>query len=427
MAEFSETEQKLQKVFPGGRMTKNALAEDVNFIICEGKGARVLGTDGDWRIDYVCGAGALVLGHAYPEVVTAVRDQASIGTHFFGLVNDKALELAEELVSAIPCADRVIFTTTGSEATYYAMRFARAFTGRDVILKFEGGYHGNHDYSNISVAPNAASNYPSGQPDALGIPDGAQNSVIVAPFNDLEATARIIKEHKEVLAGAIVEPVQRVIFPDDGFLQGLRDLCDEAGILLLFDEVVTGFRLAYGGAQEFYGVKPDLASYGKIMGGGLALGAVGGREDILLHANPGIIGDSKGTAISGTLHGNPLSAAAGLACLKVLKDLNPYQQLRDHGQTVRTAFQEVLDRHNLGVRVIGQESWWQFFASDRDPQDYVDFLNADMEKTKALDLAWSRERVFVMPNTRRFVSVAHTDKELDEAVISLDAACRAIV
>ena len=201
MAEFSETEQKLQKVFPGGRMTKNALAEDINFIICEGKGARVLGTDGDWRIDYVCGAGALVLGHAYPEVVTAVRDQASIGTHFFGLVNDKALELAEELVSAIPCADRVIFTTTGSEATYYAMRFARAFTGRDVILKFEGGYHGNHDYSNISVAPNAASNYPSGQPDALGIPDGAQNSVIVAPFNDLEATARIIKEHKEVLAG----------------------------------------------------------------------------------------------------------------------------------------------------------------------------------------------------------------------------------
>ncbi|HAT35476.1 MAG TPA: aspartate aminotransferase family protein, partial [Rhodospirillaceae bacterium] len=140
-AEISETEQQLQETFPGGRMTKNALPADINFIICEGKGSRVLGTDGKWRIDYVGGAGALILGHAYPEIVEAVREQASKGTHFFGLVNDKALELAEEMVAAAPCAERMIFTTTGSESTYYAMRFARAFTGRDLILKFEGGYH----------------------------------------------------------------------------------------------------------------------------------------------------------------------------------------------------------------------------------------------------------------------------------------------
>ncbi|HAA91971.1 MAG: aspartate aminotransferase family protein [Rhodospirillaceae bacterium] len=425
-AEISETEQQLQETFPGGRMTKNALPADINFIICEGKGSRVLGTDGKWRIDYVGGAGALILGHAYPEIVEAVREQASKGTHFFGLVNDKALELAEEMVAAAPCAERMIFTTTGSESTYYAMRFARAFTGRDLILKFEGGYHGNHDYSNISVAPDAASNYPAGQPDALGIPDGAQGSVIVAPYNDLDAAARIIEEHKDALAGVMLEPVQRVLFPKEGFLQGLRDLCDKADTLLIFDEVVTGFRLAYGGAQEFYGVEPDLACYGKVMGGGMALGAVAGREDIMLNANPGIVGDSKGTAISGTLHGNPLSAAAGLACLQVLKELDPYDDLRKKGDAVRTAFQEVLDKHGLGIKVIGRESWWQFFAGDKEPSDYADFLNADMAKTKALDVALSREGVFVMPNTRRFVSAVHTDEDLEESVEALDAACQAI-
>ena len=261
----------------------------------------------------------------------------------------------------------------------------------------------------------------------MGIPEGAQNSIIVAPFNDLEAARRIIKEHKDVLAGVMIEPVQRVIFPKEGFLQGIRELCDEAGILLLFDEVVTGFRLAYGGAQEFFGVRPDLASYGKIMGGGLALGAVAGREDILLNANPGITGASKGSAVSGTLHGNPLSAAAGLACLQVLRESNPYERLRKRGAALRVAFQEVLDSHRLGIRVIGRESFWQFFAGDREPVDYADFLNADMAKTKALDIALSLEKVFVMPNTRRFVSAVHTDEDLEESVKALDAACRRII
>jgi glutamate-1-semialdehyde 2,1-aminomutase len=414
----------LRDTFPGGRMSKNALPNDINFIICEGKGGRVKGTDGEWRIDYVCGAGALILGHAYPDIVAAVQAQAAKGTHFFGLVNDRALALARELIHCVPCAERVIFTTTGSEATYYAMRFARAFTGKDVILKFEGGYHGNHDYSNISVAPSAASNYPAGQPDALGIPAGAQSTVMVAPYNDLDAVARLVKEHKDVLAGIMVEPVQRIIFPKDGFLQGLRDICDEAGILLLFDEVVTGFRLGLGGAQGYYGVRPDLASLGKIMGGGLPLGAVAGREDILLTANPGVTGSGKGSAVSGTLHGNPLSCAAGFACIEALRRLDPYDDLRARGDDLRAAFQEVLDRHKLPIRVIGRESFWQFFAGPREPVDYADFLNADMAATQALDVALGRHKVFTMPNTRRFVSVVHTDEDLEDSIRALDAACR---
>lgn len=427
MSDISDaTEDQLQSFFPGGRMTKNALPSDVNFVICEGKGSRVLGTDGRWRIDYVGGAGALILGHAHPAIVTALQEQSTKGTHFFGLVNDKALSLAEEMINAVPCAERVIFTTTGSESTYYAMRLARAHTGRDLILKFEGGYHGNHDYSNLSVAPKATSNYPGGQPDALGIPRGVQETIIVAPFNDIDAAARIIKEHKDQLAAVMLEPVQRVIFPRSGYLADLKSLCDEANVLLIFDEVVTGFRLAYGGAQEVYGVTPDIACYGKVMGGGMALGAVAGREDILLNGNPGVTGDSKGIAISGTLHGNPLSAAAGLACLQTLRDLNPYDDLRAKGDALRSAFQEVLDQHGLGIRVIGSESWWQFFSGSHEPHDYADFLASDMSKTESLDLALSREGVFVMPNTRRFISAAHTNEDLEESVLALDAACRAI-
>ena len=158
----------------------------------------------------------------------------------------------------------------------------------------------------------------------------------------------------------------------------------------------------------------------------MALGAVAGREDILLNGNPGVTGDSKGIAISGTLHGNPLSAAAGLACLQTLKDLNPYDDLRAKGDALRSAFQEILDQHGLGIRVIGSESWWQFFSGSHEPFDYADFLASDMSKTEMLDLALSREGVFVMPNTRRFISVAHTNEDLEESVLALDAACRAI-
>lgn len=427
MPELSlETEDILETLFPGGRMTKNALPPDINFVICEGKGSRVLGTDGKWRIDYVGGAGALILGHADPDIVVSVRDQASKGTHFFGLVNDRALELAKEIVDAVPCAERVIFTTTGSEATYYALRLARAYTGKDLVLKFEGGYHGNHDYSNLSVAPTAASNYPLGQPDSLGIPIGVQESIVVAPFNDIDATARIIKQQRDQLAAVIVEPVQRVIFPKDGFLEDLKNLCNMSNIILIFDEVVTGFRLAYGGAQEAFGVRPDLACLGKVMGGGMALGAVVGREDILINGNPGVTGDSKGIAVSGTLHGNPLSAAAGLTCLRKLKEINPYDDLYAKGKTLRDAFQEVLDRHRLDIKVIGNQSWWQFFAGSREPTNYADFLTSDMLKTKVLDTALNREGVFVIPNTRRFVSAAHTDEDIEESIIALDLACRRI-
>jgi len=316
-----------ETTLPGAGLGGHALPEDVRFVIRRGAGSRVEDAAGRWYIDYVGGAGALILGHAHPAVVDAVREQAARGLHFFGTLTEIAIEYAEVLVGAIPCAEKIAYTTTGSEATFYAMRMARAATGRSRILKFEGAYHGNHDYSAFSISPAAPSNYPAGQPDTSGIPDGVHGSVLVAPYNDLDAVQAIVDEHADDLAAIIVEPVQRIIPPRPGFLEGLRRTCDRHGVVLIFDEVVTGFRLAFGGGQARFGVTPDLASYGKIVGGGGPLGCVAGRADLVGLADPRHKGRPDYAYVNGTLHGNPVAAAAGLATLRVLEAPGFYERL----------------------------------------------------------------------------------------------------
>jgi glutamate-1-semialdehyde 2,1-aminomutase len=413
-----------ERCLPGAGLGGYAMPEEVRFIIRRGEGPRLLGVDGKWRVDYVCGAGALILGHAHPAVTAAIQEQATQGIHFFGTLNERAIELAEELVDAIPCAEKIVFTTTGSEATFYAMRFARAFTGREKILKFEGAYHGNHDYSNISVAPAALSNYPSGQPETGGMPAGVQDSMLIAPYNDLEAVSRIVRSHRDELAGIIVEPAQRVIFPQPDFLPGLRRICDENDLLLIFDEVVTGFRLAYGGAQAYFGVNPDLAAYGKIVGGAGALGAVAGRAEIIERANPERKGEPGYAYVNGTLHGNPVACVAGLATLRELKKPGVYDRLNAYGAELRKECQAVLDRHGLPAVVTGDASLWHILFLDRPPISYADMLAADAARTKALDVALLKEGLYVVPGVRRFVSAVHGDAELEETLKALDAVCR---
>ena len=262
------TTRSRQTACPAPGFGSYSLPDDVRFVIHKGEGSRLQDVRGRWYIDYVGGAGALILGHAFPTVVEAVKEQAERGLHFFGTLNEQCIQLAEQLVPVIPCAERIAFTTTGSEATAYAMRTARAATGRSKILKFEGAYHGNHDYSAFSVTPTALSNYPQGRPDTGGLPANMVDNVLVSPYNDLETVRKIVEENRDDLAAIIVEPLQRIIMPTEGFLQGLRKLCDDNDIVLIFDEVVTGFRLGLGGAQEYFGVLPDIASYGKIVGGG---------------------------------------------------------------------------------------------------------------------------------------------------------------
>ena len=415
-----------ERTLPGAGLGGYALPEDVRFVIRRGAGARVESSDGRWYIDYVGGAGANILGHGHPAVLDAVQAQIADGMHFFGTLNEAAIEFADALVETIPCADKLIFTTTGSEATFYAMRIARAYTGRNKILKFEGAYHGNHDYASFSLFPTRPTNYPVAPADSGGVPAVLQPMVLVAPYNDLEAVERIVAEHVADLAAIIVEPVQRIIFPRPGFLQGLRDICDRHDVLLIFDEVVTGFRLALGGGQEAFGVTPDLASYGKIVGGGGPLGCVAGREAVIERTNPSHKGTTDYAYINGTLHGNPVAAAAGLATLRVLREPGFYADLHAKAESLTSALQEVLDRHGIPVIAAGRASFWQFLFMTEPPVNQVDIMRSDLDRMKTLDVELLRRGIYVLPGVRRFVSAVNTDDDLALTVEALDDACRAI-
>ena len=412
-----------EKILPGAALGAHALPPEARFIIRRGQGSRLQDVRERWYIDFVCGAGALILGHAHPAVTAAVTRQAARGIHYFGTLNEPCLELAEVLVDAIPCAEQVVFATTGSEATFYALRMARAFTGRDKILKFEGAYHGNHDSVSFSVASRAPEHYPHGKPESAGIPVGVGDSVLVCPYNDLEAARRIVEAHRHELAAVIVEPVQRIVFPDDTFLPGLRRLCSDHDVLLIFDEVVTGFRLAYGGAQEYFGVTPDLASYGKIVGGGGPLGAVAGPAEIIGLADPARKGGPDHAFVNGTLHGNPLASVAALVTLTELRKPGFYASLNAKADAYREAFQAVLDRHGLPARTCGRGSFWQVLFCVDAPRNHADILASDQARSRALDLACLRHGLYMLPNTRRFVSAVHDEADLDEAVRALDRAC----
>ncbi len=413
-----------ERCLPGAGLGGYSLPEDARFIIARGEGSRVQDVRGRWYIDYVGGAGALVLGHSHPNVIKAVQAQVPKGLHYFGTLNDVAIRLAKELVEAIPCAERLIFATTGSEATFYAMRLARAFSGRNKILKFEGAYHGNHDYSAFSMFPPQPSDYPSGRADSGGIPNTVQPTVLISPYNNLEAVEQIVKNNRTDLAAIIVEPVQRIIFPIPGFLAGLRRICDDNDVLLIFDEVVTGFRLAWGGAQEYFEVIPDLASYGKIVGGGGPLACVAGRAEIIDLANPGNKGKPNYAYINGTLHGNPIAAATGLATLAELKRPGFYKALHDKAADFCKSCQDVLDRRGLPAIVAGEASFWQILFSKTTPTNYADVIASDVAAARTLDLASLKEGLYVLPNVRRFVSAVHTSEDLVDTARALDNACR---
>jgi len=412
-----------ERVLPGAGLGGYALPEDVRFVIREGRGGRLIAVDGREYVDFVCGAGATIIGHDNPEVIEAVQRRATKGLHFFGTLNDAAVELAEFLVDKIPCAERIIFTTTGSEATSYAMRIARAVTGKPKILKFEGAYHGNHDYAAFSQFPTAPANYPLATADIGGVPPALQDTMLVAPYNDLETVESILSEDADDIAAMIVEPVQRIIFPKEGFLAGLRALADKYGVLLIFDEVVTGFRLSLGGAQAHFGVKPDLATYGKIVGGG-PLGCVAGGADLIDATNPNRKGRADYAYINGTLHGNPIAAVAGLATLRVLERPGFYDDFHAKADRFRKAFQAVLDERGLPALVAGQASFWQFLFTDKAPANQMDVLASDLPRSGALDLELMKNGVFVLPNVRRFFSAAHTDDDLEMALKALAAACQ---
>ena len=341
--------EKARQFMPAGGLG-NTGAE---IIVREGRGGRVWDESGNEYIDYLIGSGPMLAGHAHPKVNAAVRKQVELGSTFFAN-NRYAIELAEAIAEAVPCAEQVRFVSSGTEADAYAMRLARGYRGRDKILKFEGGYHGMSDWGLMSLAPKRPGNFPRPVPDSAGIPDTLGDEVLVAPYNNLDAVASLIGEHGDEIAGVIVEPVQRIIPPAKGFLEGLRELTDKHGIVLIFDEVVTGFRMAYGGAQEHYGITPDLCTLGKACGGGYPLAAVAGREEIMAHFDAGRVGEERFLFQVGTLSGNPIAAVAGLATLEVLREPGTYERLHATGRRLMEGLQERLGEHGFEAEVIGE-------------------------------------------------------------------------
>jgi glutamate-1-semialdehyde 2,1-aminomutase len=411
MTDSEHLDDRLDRVFPGGRINKLELPGGRRLVIREGRGAHVVGHDGREYVDYLLSSGPMILGHGHAEVVEAVRRQLDVGTSFH-LATLPALELAERIVEVVPCAEQVRFCGTGSEATMFALRIARAATGRPAILKFEGGFHGNHDAALMSLTPTGPPAYPAAEPSSAGIPPAVAGDVLIAPFNDLDTTGRILAEQAGRVAAVIVEPVQRAIEPVPGFLAGLRELCDRHGVVLVFDEVVTGFRLALGGAQERYGVVPDLCALGKILGGGLPLAAVAGSAALMAEA----AGSGAPSAyVSGTLSGNPLAAAAGLATLDILARAGAYDRLEAAGDTLREGLPAALRRSGIPATAIGVGPIFEVVVAPKPPTGYREQASADASIQAAL-AGGLIDRGHLYKGGKGYVSLAHSDEDLERTL-----------
>ena len=402
------------KLFPGGSFGEFNLPKELSTVLSHGKGAKLYDVFGKEFIDYSLSWGSVILGHAHPAVTEAVRKQIERGSSF-SYVSELALELAQELVRAIPCAEKMRFAASGTEATFYCLRFAKAYTGKPKILKFEGAYHGAHDVGVMSLFPQKLFSFPTPEPTSSGISKQVQEEVLIAPYNDLETTRKIIDQYGNEIACVIMEPLQRCTPPVAGFLEGVRKITKERGILLIFDEVVTGFRLAYGGAQEYYGVIPDLAAYGKAMGGGYPIGAICGKGDILDLCIEANLGKERYIWFASTLAGNPVSAAASLATLRELRKPGAYERLHALGRNLRDGYRRLLQEFEIPGQVLGDGPLCQVLFTENPVMDYRTAFRADREKGRQFALGLFKNGIFLNPmGTKLYISLTHTDEDIQK-------------
>ena len=423
-AEESSLLERARKRLPGGVLGTSRYAEEAAFVVKHGKGSKIYDVSGREYIDYVLASGPLILGHAHPAVVAAVRAQIEGGSTYF-MVTEPIIQLAEEICRALPCAEQVRFTSTGSEATFFALRTARTARQRDKILKFEGGYHGAHDYSMMSSTPRSPKAFPAPVPDSSGIPHAIEADVLIAPYNDLATVEGIVDTHADELAAVIIEPFQRLIPPQPGFLQGLREITRRHGILLIFDEVVTGFRLAYGGAQQYYGVVPDIACVGKIVGGGFPLAAVCASEELMRPFDPQQDGKGDFISQSGTLNGNPIAAVAGLATLAELRKPGAYETIHGTGKRLMAGLRELVERSGLPAQVVGEPVVFDIIFSGEPITDYRSLQKAD----GALARAFTTELIKrgVVKNTQKmYVSLVHSEADVAHTLEACEDALKTL-
>jgi len=416
--------RRADQVLPGGLLGSHRSGPGLEFVVKEGRGAYLYDMAGRRYLDYLLGSGPMLLGHAHPAVVRAVERQMARGTSYF-LLNEPAIELAEEIVKAVPCAEQVRYTSSGSEATFFALRVARAFRKREKIMKFEGGFHGTHDYALMSVVPRSPKAFPAPMMDSAGVPHAIEAEVLIAPYNDLATAEALIAAHHEELAAVLIEPYQRTIVPAPGFLAGLRAATKRYGVPLIFDEIVTGFRFAYGGAQEYYGVVPDLAAYGKVMAGGFPLACIAGPKPIMRHFDAALEGTADYVWQAGTFNGNAIACAAGLATLAELRKPGMYPRLFKTGTRLREGLAAAARKHGLAAQVSGEPPVFDIFFTDREVVDYRATLTADRDRIKRFNQELVRRGVVKAAN-KIYVSLAHTEKDVAETLDIFDQALAVI-
>lgn len=378
------------------------------FFVERASGSRLYDVDGRAYIDYVCGWGPLILGHAYPRIVAALQAAVARGT-CFGTPIEQEVVLARMISEALPSAQKVRFVSSGTEATMSALRLARAYTRREKVIKFEGCYHGHADMLLVAAGSGALT---LGVPNSPGVPVGAASTTLVAPYNDLERVAGLFKANASEIAAVIVEPVagnMGVVLPQPGFLEGLRSLCSGKGALLIFDEVITGFRLTYGGAQTLYGVAPDLTCLGKIIGGGLPVGAYGGCAEIMAYVTP------EGPVYqAGTLAGNPLTMTAGIETLKALQEPGFYATLEEKTRALCKGIGGAAAEAGIPISQNRIASMFTTFFMQQPATSYAAVKTADTQRYAAFFHAMLDRGVYFAPSQYEaaFVSQAHTREDL---------------
>jgi glutamate-1-semialdehyde 2,1-aminomutase len=381
-------------------------------VIDRAEGSRLWDVDGREYIDYVCSWGAQILGHAHPDVVGAIADQARRGTSY-GMTSPLEIELGELIARALPSIERIRFVSSGTEATMSAVRVARGFTHRDLILKFEGGYHGHADSFLVEAGSGLATLGISASP---GVPAALANLTLNAPYNDLSAVERLFQQHTGKIAAVIVEPVAAnmgVVPPEAGFLAGLREITKRDRSLLIFDEVITGFRIAYGGAQNLFRIQPDLSVFGKIIGGGLPVAAYGGRRDIME-----LIAPLGPVYQAGTLSGNPLAMRAGLATLPKLQVSGFYDALNLKAQRLADGLRAALNESGVAGRVALAGSLLTLFFASEPVRDYAAAKKTDTSRFAAFFNEMLGRGIFFPPSQFEalFVSSAHLDQDIDRTI-----------
>lgn len=413
---------KATLIIPGGVNSPvrafNAVGGTPPFIK-KGKGSKVYDIDGNSYIDYVGSWGPLILGHVYPKVSNALKKAVDRGTSY-GAPTLIEVELASRIIAAFPSIEMIRLVSSGTEATMSAIRLARAYTKRDGIIKFEGCYHGHSDFLLVKAGSGAAT---FGVPSSPGVSEGAAKDTHNAEYNNLKSVEKLFKKNPKDIACVIVEGVpgnMGVVLPQEGFLGGLRGLCDSYGALLIFDEVMSGFRLLYGGAQKVFGITPDITCLGKVIGGGLPVGAFGGKREIMKMLAP-----SGPVYQAGTLSGNPLAVTAGLETLKVLSKRGTYDKLIEKAKYLCDGLVEITRKKGFPAQVARAGSMFTLFFNENPVNNYSDAAKSNLERFSKYFKRMLERGIYLPPSQfeANFVSLAHTDKDIEK---TLDAAKKAM-